>query len=938
MSIVDKLIKRSKENIRESEGVGTSVDSRKSLENQRKREMISKKSADLRLKHQREREALARQSAAVKEEIEKVVTEGAPIVVALAPIDIRNPKKAPQPYRNKGDIVPPTKPPSTEKRGVKGRPGQRPMPTHEEIESLDELSSKKMSDYSDKASGDVHRLDKEGNTKKANKRFDGVVRASDKMTDAGKKLRGTSIKEEELDNIDCDCEECRADMSEDLRNWFNKNHPDGDWKRVNTKGEVVGPCAREPGEPKPKCMSKAKRAALSKKEKANAVRTKRKHDPDPERKGDPINVSSYGKGKISEDMKTEKKTPSHNAGVADDIKRITKDALARKKANESKLTKLSNEENVDEACWDTHKQVGMKKKGGRMVPDCVPKNEGVDPAHKKILDKEKTSVPKSPKGEYERKVVTYLKKKYPQGAEFADKKRKERLASNGRMDEEVKIGDKVSFNHPMRAIPGKTMKKIGTVGKIEGDTVHVRVKDKYGVIAHKKNASELTKEDVRVDEGFFDSLKRGYATGMQTSLKKKIKPEHHSSYDIASVKSTSDATSILQKAKQAGHHIKEDVEHLEEKNVPTSPDKWARAIAMAKSKFDVYPSAYANGWAAKKYKEMGGGWKSVKEETIAESGGDKVFKNDDGHIEKYGENNFAVYLDGKKQKSYDSLEAAKKALASGKEKDDEDDSGEMDEGMKPDHLKPGWMLRKDPELAKKLKDKQNLAKKRQQSYGDQKAGVSVKEEAEQMDEASKYQIYHPSYTSAVQHAVSQVEKQGFKIDMDDYERKVAFGPRKPSSGKTNSFSITLMDKNGKISKKQLQMQVYGMEGGKYELNMYTEEVEHITELSKKTLGSYVDKAIERAREMPGTGTNAEGSKKTKRFAAVSSAAKRIQGLDLKKEYKSEGVNEAEDKPKKSYKDMKKKLENTSDKDIKAGEKLSGKQEPIDLKPTIDNNR
>ena len=57
--------------------------------------------------------------------------EGAPIVVAQAPIDVRNPKKAPQPFRNQGDIVPPTQPPSTEKRGVKGRPGQRPMPKHD---------------------------------------------------------------------------------------------------------------------------------------------------------------------------------------------------------------------------------------------------------------------------------------------------------------------------------------------------------------------------------------------------------------------------------------------------------------------------------------------------------------------------------------------------------------------------------------------------------------------------------------------------------------------------------------------------------------------------------------------------------------------------------------------------------------------------------------
>ncbi len=26
-------------------------------------------------------------------------------------------------------------------------------------------------------------------------------------------------------------------------------------------------------------------------------------------------------------------------------------------------------------CWDSHKQVGMKKKGGKMVPNCVPKEE-----------------------------------------------------------------------------------------------------------------------------------------------------------------------------------------------------------------------------------------------------------------------------------------------------------------------------------------------------------------------------------------------------------------------------------------------------------------------------------------------------------------------------------------------------------------------------------
>ena len=89
-------------------------------------------------------------------------------------------------------------------------------------------------------------------------------------------------------------------IQEDLRKWFSKTDPEGGWKRINAKGEAIGPCAREPGEAKPKCMSNEKRAMLTKKERASAVAAKRRHDPNPERKGKPINVSNFGKGKISE--------------------------------------------------------------------------------------------------------------------------------------------------------------------------------------------------------------------------------------------------------------------------------------------------------------------------------------------------------------------------------------------------------------------------------------------------------------------------------------------------------------------------------------------------------------------------------------------------------------------------------------------------------------
>jgi hypothetical protein len=47
------------------------------------------------------------------------------------------------------------------------------------------------------------------------------------------------------------------------------------------------------------------------------------------------------------------------------------------------------------------------------------------------------------------------------------------------------------------------------------------------------------------------------------------------------------------------------------KNV-TNPSLYAKAKAKAKSKFDVYPSAYANAYMVKEYKKMGGTYKTPK--------------------------------------------------------------------------------------------------------------------------------------------------------------------------------------------------------------------------------------------------------------------------------------------------------------------------------------
>ena len=57
----------------------------------------------------------------------------------------------------------------------------------------------------------------------------------------------------------------------------------------------------------------------------------------------------------------------------------------------------------------------------------------------------------------------------------------------------------------------------------------------------------------------------------------------------------------------------EAAQELMEENKPTNSELWSQAKSKARAKFDVYPSAYANGWAVKWYNEQGGNWKSVSE-------------------------------------------------------------------------------------------------------------------------------------------------------------------------------------------------------------------------------------------------------------------------------------------------------------------------------------
>jgi len=187
------------------------------------------------------------------------------------------------------------------------------------------------------------------------------------------------------------------------------------------------------------------------------------------------------------------------------------------------------DEEILEACWDSHKQVGMKKKGNHMVPNCVaeaanpaqqaaiaiamkkadkkPKNEEVEELDELNKDTIYSYNKKSEKDQADQfnKIGKGIRDKDSKSANKAGHKFSMRSIGQNRAEkrltnEEIEVGDKVSFNHPMTAAPGNFMKKIGTVHKVEDDTVHVKVKSKYGVMTHKKTASELTKEEVELDE------------------------------------------------------------------------------------------------------------------------------------------------------------------------------------------------------------------------------------------------------------------------------------------------------------------------------------------------------------------------------------------------------------------------------------------------------
>jgi hypothetical protein len=184
------------------------------------------------------------------------------------------------------------------------------------------------------------------------------------------------------------------DKGYSLRDWFKG----GGWKQ--TGGKYDGkPCAKQPGQTtKPYCRDPDDRAAMSKDERNKRAAKKRREDPNPDR---------TGKAKIVTQEETKKdacyKKVKASAKVWPSAYASGRLVQCRKKGaanwgNKSESYEFSNwrddfqateyefvdiikpepitgSQQIDEKCWDGYTQQGMKKKGKKVVPNCVPVGE-----------------------------------------------------------------------------------------------------------------------------------------------------------------------------------------------------------------------------------------------------------------------------------------------------------------------------------------------------------------------------------------------------------------------------------------------------------------------------------------------------------------------------------------------------------------------------------
>ena len=224
-----------------------------------------------------------------------------------------------------------------------------------------------------------------------------------------------------------------------LHDWFTKSRAsDGTPGWVQLGGKYAGkPCAKQPGQTtKPKCGSSKMKRNLDKGEEETAFRRKNREDPNPNKKGKAKNVAT-------------------------------------------------EEMNLDEKCWQGYTQKGMKKKGNKTVPNCVPVGEEKEGDHEFEMARRQLATMKNAAKRLEKKMgkrgegnlKAWVQSKLTKAADYADTAADyvTNEAKNIHGDIEVPSGN----GGKLKKLASRAAKRIDT--DVDGDVEHNdKHKGEYG--------------------------------------------------------------------------------------------------------------------------------------------------------------------------------------------------------------------------------------------------------------------------------------------------------------------------------------------------------------------------------------------------------------------------------------------------------------------------
>ena len=382
--------------------------------------------------------------------------------------------------------------------------------------------------------------------------------------------------------------------------------------------------------------------------------------------------------------------------------------VSNKSSASPRPTSDSANVSLREKCWTGYRQIGMKKKGDRMVPNCVQdsveiptdapsiqtiaKKHGVseEEIQKQLemglkVEKEHTSdiqaateialdhlnekpdyytrlktigeanaaaiaaataIAKKKSGNYDKEGMRKTPYKNPDAPNVkSNAQRRKEMNEDfaGDRPQQVAGSAQATLTDKPNKEPMKTYKQLKNITELSTELLH-RYKEKAAADASKADKAGNFERGNKRFSGVVKATNKQFANFKKKGFSEAKDDKREYDYEGEMVKS--DLRSIIANANRlidmlddddnlpewcqnkvtlAEDYIStvanymtaemnEEVEQLDEKNVPTNPGLWSRAKALARSKFDVYPSAYANGWASKWYKSKGGGWKSVSEE------------------------------------------------------------------------------------------------------------------------------------------------------------------------------------------------------------------------------------------------------------------------------------------------------------------------------------